>query len=155
MGSSAYKDRELPVEVKKRIDQAIELGMTIIVGEAFGAGRLYQDYLKTKGYRKVIVGHAIKLRYNVGNWKDMQYGKNLKERERKMIEDCDSAIVIWMNKSGVIAKDLELLKRLGKPTYLYECSTETDQVRAGELDPNRIYYPFYYMKEYLANEKRA
>jgi len=56
-----------------------------------------------------------------------------------MIEDCDSAIVILMNKSGVIAKDLELLKRLRKPTFLYECSSETDKVKAGELDPKRIY----------------
>ena len=148
MGSSAFKDRELPIEVKERIDEVIERGMTIIVGEASGANRLYQDYLKSKGYRNVIVGHAVRLRYNAGNWKDVKYGKDLKERERKMIEDCNSAIVIWMNKSGVIARDLELLKRLGKPTFIYECSSETDEVRAGELDPNRIYDPFYYMKRY-------
>jgi hypothetical protein len=148
MGSSVFKSEELPVEVKERIDKAIACEMTIIVGEAHGASRLYQDYLKAKGYRNVIVGHAIKLRYNAGGWRDVQYGKNLEERERKMIEDCDSAIVIWMNKSGVIAKDLELLKRLGKPTFLYECSSETDEVKAGELDPKRIYDPFHYMKEY-------
>jgi hypothetical protein len=154
MGSSAFKDRELPIEVKKKIDQAIESGITIIVGEAPGANRLYQDYLKRKGYRDVIVGHAIRLRYNAGNWKDLQYGKNLKERERKMIEDCDSAVIIWMNRSGVIAENLELLKRLGKSTYLYECSTETGEVRAGELDPNRTYDPFHYMKKYY-NKHRS
>jgi len=43
MGSSAFKDKELPVEVMKRIDKAIERGTTIIVGEAHGASRLYQD----------------------------------------------------------------------------------------------------------------
>jgi hypothetical protein len=79
MGSSAFKDRELPPEVKRKIDQAIERGATIIVGEAPGANRLYQDYLNSKGYRNIIVGHAIRLRYNAGNWKDVQYGKNLKE----------------------------------------------------------------------------
>jgi len=155
MGSSAFKAKELPEELKEKIDDAIERGMTIIVGEAHGASRLYQDYLKVKGYRNVIVGHAIRLRYNAGNWKDVQYGKNLKEREKKMIEDCDSAIVIWMNNSGVIAENLELLKRLGKPTYLYECSSETDQVTAGELDPNRTYDPFYYMKEYYKKQRKT
>ena len=154
MGSSAFKDRELPVEVKQRIDRAVERGMTIIVGEAQGANRLYQDYLKKKGYRNVIVGHAVRLRYNTGNWKDVKYGRNLKEREKKMIEDCDSAVVIWMNNSGVIANDLEILKRLGKPTFVYECSSETDEVRAGELDPNRIYDQFYYMKERYKTQKR-
>jgi hypothetical protein len=147
MGSSAFTEQELPVEVKERIDDAMERGMTIIVGEARGASRLYQDYLKANGYRKVVVGHAIRLRYNAGNWRDVQYGKNLMEREKRMIEDCDSAIVIWMNNSSVIAKDLERLKRLGKPTFLYECSSETDDVRAGELDPTRIYDQFYHMQE--------
>ncbi len=154
MGSSAFRDRELPVEVKARIDKAIERNMTIIVGEAPGANRLYQDYLKTKGYRNVVVGHAVRLRYNAGNWKDAQYGKNLKERERKMIGDCDSAIVIWMNNSSVIANNLEALKRLGKPTFLYQCSSETDEVRAGELDPNRVYDQFYYIKEHYRKQKR-
>ena len=80
--------------------------------------------------------------------KDTQYRKDLREREKNMIEDCDSAVVIWMNKSGVIAENLELLKRLGKPTFLYECSSETDEVSAGEIDPNRIYDSFYYPKEH-------
>ena len=53
-----------------------------------------------------------------------------------------------MNKSGVIANNLEILKRAGKPTFVYECSSEADEVRAGELDPNRIYDQFYYMKEH-------
>jgi hypothetical protein len=101
-----------------------------------------------------VVGHAIRLRYNAGNWKAVQYGKNLKEREREMIEDCDSAIVVWMNNSGVIAEDLEILKRLGKPTYLYECSSRTNEVKAGELDPNRIYDRFYCMKECRRKQKR-
>ena len=155
MGSSAFKAKELPTEVKERIDGAVKRGMTIIVGEAPGASRLYQDYLKTKGYRNVVVGHAVRLRYNAGNWKVVQYGKNLKERERNMIEDCDSAVIIWVNNSGVIAENLELLKGLGKPTYLYEYHSETDQATAGELDPHRTYDPFYYMKEYYRQQKVA
>ena len=154
MGSSAFKNRELPVDVTQRIDRAVECGMTIVVGEAPGANRLYQDYLKKKGYRNVIVGHAVRLRYNAGNWKDVKYGRDLKAREKKMIEDCDSAVVIWMNNSGVIANDLEILKRLGKPTFVYECSSETDEVRAGELDPNRIYDQFYYMKERYKKQRQ-
>jgi hypothetical protein len=153
MGSSAFNAKELPTEVKERIDEAVACKMTIIVGEAPGANRLYQDYLKFKGYRNVIVGHAARLRYNTGNWKDVQYGKDLKEREKKMIEDCDSAIIIWANNSGVIAENLELLKRLGKPTYLYEYSSKTSTAKAGEIDPKRTYDPYYYMKEYYRKQK--
>jgi len=153
MGSSAFRFKELPTEVKERMDEAIAQNTQIIVGEAPGASRLYQDYLKSKGYKNVIVGHAVRIRYNAGNWKTVQYGKNLKEREKRMIEDCDSAIIMWMNNSGVIAENLELLKRLGKPTFLYEYSSETNTEKAGELDPERIYDPFYYMKEYYRRKK--
>ena len=153
MGSSAFSARELPAEVKERMDEAVAYKMTIIVGEAAGASRLFQDYLKLKGYRDVIVGHAVRLRYNSGNWRDVQYGKDLKERERRMIEDCDSAIIIWVNNSSVIAENLELLKRLGKPTYLYEYSSETGTAKAGELDPERIYDPYYFMKEHYRKQK--
>jgi hypothetical protein len=72
-----------------------------------------------------------------------------------MIEDCDSAIIIWVNNSGVIAEDLELLKKLGKPTYLYEHNSETNISKAGELDPQRTYDQFYYMKEYYRRQKAA
>ncbi len=146
MGSKAFQDRELPEEVKRRIDVAIEQEVTIIVGEAKGASRLYQDHLESRHYRNVIVGHARSLRYNAGNWPDIKYGDNLQERERKMIEDCDAAIVIWTNKSSVIAGNLERLKWLDKPTFLYECSTFTEDVYAGPLDQNRIYQPYLYQK---------
>jgi len=154
MGSSAFKAKELPAEVKTMIDEAIARDMPIIVGEAFGACRLFQDYLASKGYRNVVVGHAVRLRYNAGNWKDFQYGKDLKERERRMIEDCDSAIIMWMNNSGVIAENLELLKRLGKPTFLYEYSSKTNTAKAGELDSKRNYDPYYFVKEHYKKLKQ-
>ncbi|MGQ9690567.1 MAG: hypothetical protein ACUVQY_04800 [Thermoproteota archaeon] len=60
MGSSAFKEKELPAEVRDRIDEAMADKLKIMVGEAPGARRLYQDYLKSKGYRNVVVGHAVK-----------------------------------------------------------------------------------------------
>jgi hypothetical protein len=153
MGSKAFRAKELPAEVAERIEECTVRNMTIIVGEALGASRLYQDFLQSKGYRNVIVGHAKSLRYNRGNWKTVQYGNDLKERERRMIEDCDSAIILWTDNSGVIAENLELLKRLGKPTFLYEHSTKTKIAKAGWLDPNRTYDPYYYMKEFYKRQK--
>jgi len=155
MGSKAFRAERLPTEVASKIDEAIARNMTILVGEALGACRLYQDYLQSKGYRNVIVGHAKSMRYNAGNWKTKQYGINLKEREKRMIEDCDSAIVIWTDNSGVIAENLELLKNLNKPTFLYEYSTRTNAAKAGWIDSRRIYDPYYHMKEYFRKKKHA
>jgi hypothetical protein len=154
MGSKAFRADKLPAEVVEKIDEAIARNMTILVGEAPGACMFYQDYLESKGYRKVVVGHAKSMRYNAGNWKTAKYGNDLKEREKGMIEDCDSAIIIWTNNSGVIAQNLELLKNLGKPAFLYEHSTGTNTPEVGWLDPKRIYDPYYHMKGYLRKKKQ-
>jgi len=154
MGSKAFKTEELPNEVVERIDEALAQNVTVIVGEAQGACRLFQDYLQSKGYTNVIVGHAKSMRYNAGNWQTRQYGIDLKERERRMIEDCDSAIIIWTDSSGVIAENLELLKKLDKPTFLYEHSTKTNAAKAGWLDPNRTYDPYHHIKEYYRKQKQ-
>jgi hypothetical protein len=153
MGSSAYQAQELHPRVRERLGNAIDLGMTIIVGEAKGASRAFQDYLASSGYRNVVVGHARSIRYNAGGWETRKYGDDLKEREKQMIEDCDTAIIIWVNRSNVIAENLEKLKRQGKPTLLHEVDTERGTERVGNLDPNRIYSRFYASARYRRNMK--
>ena len=68
MGSSGYKVEKLPMAIRERLDAALELDMDIIVGDAHGSCRLFQDYLHSKGYMKVTVGHARSIRYNAGGW---------------------------------------------------------------------------------------
>jgi len=154
MGSSAYKAKELPAEIKARVDNAINRTMTIIVAEAHGACRAFQNYLHGTGYRNVVVGHAKSMRYNAGDWPTKQYGLTLKEREKGMVEACDEAAVIWVNRSSVIASNLECLKRLGKPTFLYEYSTKTGKLKFGMLDPQRVYDPHYYKAAYYRTRRR-
>ncbi len=155
MGSKAFGDQKLPAEVKARLDTALAKNMTIIVGEAPGANRAFQDYLQSKGYTKVIVGHARSIRYNAGNWPTVQYGTNVSEREEGMITACDEALIIWVNHSGVIAHNLERLKLAGKPTFLYEYSTTTHTATSGPLDPTRIYDPNYYKYKYFRKRNQA
>jgi hypothetical protein len=147
MGSKAFREAELPAEVVEKLDEGMARKMTVIVGEAPGANRLFQDYLQSKEYKKVIVGHAKSMRYNAGDWKTVQYGQKVSERERHMIEDCDSALVVWADRSSVIAENLELLKRCEKPTFLYEFSNKTGKSKSGWLDPERVYDPFFDWKE--------
>lgn len=153
MGSKAFRAKKLPTRLARKIDEAIARKMKIIVGEVPGACRLYQDYLKRKHYTNVIVGHAKSIRYNIGEWKTKQYGKSVTEREKNMIEECDSAIIVWQDNSGVIAENLEMLKRMGKPTFLYEYYTKTGFKKVDWLDPERIYDPYYNWKEYMRKKK--
>jgi hypothetical protein len=155
MGSKAFRSKKLPVSLTKKIDEALARRMSIIVGEVPGACRLFQDYLRRKKCKNVVVGHAKSLRYNAGNWKAKQYGKSVTEREKNMIEKCDSAIIIWQDSSGVIAENLEILKRKGKPTFLYEYYAKARKGRAGWLDPKRVYDPYYNWKEYMRKKRKA
>lgn len=143
MGSKFYNAKKLPTALEKKIDEAIKRKMLIIVGEAPGSCWLFQDYLKSKDYKKVIVGHAKSIRYNAGNWETKQYGFSVIEREQNMIDECDSAIIIWTDKSGVIAENLELLKRLEKPTFIYEYYTKAKTGKADWLDPNRVFDAYF------------
>lgn len=154
MGSKAYRARKLPTAVMKKIDEALARKMSIIVGEVPGACRLFQDYLKRKNCSSVVVGHAKSIRYNAGEWKTKQYGKSVSEREKNMIKACDSAIIMWQDNSGVIAENLEILKRSEKPTFIYEYYTKTRRGKAGWLDPQRTYDPYYNWKEYMRKSVR-
>jgi hypothetical protein len=139
MGSSAYKGEMLPSEVAEVLDGALDRGVTVVVGEARGSCRAFQDHLAARGYGDVVVGHAKSIRYNAGGWPTHMYGDDVKSRKRGMIDDCDSAVIIWVDGSGVIAKNLETLKRQGKPTYVYELSTKGGESSFGPLDPGRSY----------------
>lgn len=140
MGSSSYDFKGLPLEIKEIINEAISLNHLIIVGEAHGASRAFQNYLKNINYSNVIVGHARKVRYNAGNWVEKKFGDTLQEREKNMIKFCDYTIIIWVNNSSVIAQNLNFLKKTGKPTFLYECSTKNSFKKFGTLDPYRDYF---------------
>jgi hypothetical protein len=153
MGSKAFNSGKLPVQIRNKIDQAIERKMTIIVGEAPGANRVFQDYLASCNYREVIVGHARSMRYNAGKWVTRKYGEKLRERENNMILACDSAIIIWSDKSSVIAENLEILKNLGKPVFIYEYSNITNTGKAGWLDPEKIFDPYFGWKERMRKKK--
>ncbi|MFX0030513.1 MAG: hypothetical protein ACFE8B_14980 [Candidatus Hermodarchaeota archaeon] len=154
MGSGAYHAKHLPSEVKERLDDAMEKGVSIIVAEAGGSCRVFQNYLASKDYKDVVVGRARSLRYNAGGWRDVKYGNNLKERERNMIEDCDFAIVIWVNHSGTIKENLKYLKKCDKPTFLYEYDTSRGTEYAGMVEPNRNFNLFYpYLKRFKQQEK--
>jgi len=154
MGSKAFRHARLPSIITSLLDKAIARSMKIVVGEAPGANRLFQDYLASKMYNKVIVGHAKSIRYNAGNWKTRQYGEKVSEREKNMIADCDSAIIIWADHSGVIAENLEILKRAGKPTYIYEYSNKKGKGSAGWIDSQRVYDPYYQWKEHMRELKQ-
>ncbi len=149
MGSKAFNAPHLPDEITQRLNTAMKQHLQILVGEAPGANHAFQDFLSAHNYRNVTVGHARSIRYNAGNWETQQYGDNVREREKNMIAICDVAIIIWVNRSSVIATNLERLKEQNKPTFLYEVDQSTGETQAGMIDPKRIYDPNYQRYKYF------
>lgn len=67
----------------------------------------------------------------------------MEERERKVIEDRDFAVIIWVDYSIVIAQNFDLLKNLGKSTHVHECSASDNRSRFGEIDSTRVYSVYH------------
>lgn len=129
MGSSAYGEELPPKEFMEIVDEAAARGDQIIVGEAHGACRAFQRYLHRIGYTNVVVGHAKTIRFNLGGWQTRKFGESVPERESALIRECDYALIVWVDSSSVIAKNIDYLRRLRKPTFIYEASRRPGKSR--------------------------
>ena len=130
MASSAFRGKALPEEIAEVLDEAMAREMHILVGEARGC-RCYQDCLSHAQYLLVTVGFMRKVRYDVGDWPTEVFGSVLDGKELRMIEECDSTLIIWVNNSGVIGRNIISSKKKLKPIFLYECWTTRSTIRSG------------------------
>lgn len=114
--------------VKSRIDNLISNDYLILVGDANGADKAVQNYLKENHYQNVIVycsGNTC--RNNLGHWKseNVPVDRSLKGRafytvkDKKMAEDADYGLMIWDGKSpGTLNNVVELLRN-NKKSLIY------------------------------------
>ena len=128
LGGSRYLSR-LNRDVMRRLDNIVNKGLMVIVGDANGADRAIQSYLASKKYERVevfcIVGGC---RNNVGNWptreievapasrRDFAY---YSAKDRAMGEEADCALMLWDGKSrGTLANIRDLVGQ-AKPVVVY------------------------------------
>ncbi|MCA9410429.1 MAG: hypothetical protein KC931_01230 [Candidatus Omnitrophica bacterium] len=121
-------------EVRARLDEMLETGATIVVGDAPGADKAFQAHLADKDCTDVVVYcSGTHSRNNVGDWerKMVMVGPGLKGREfysvkdRAMARDADRGLVLWDGKSlGSLQNAIELLDQ-GKPVTVYLAPAET------------------------------
>jgi hypothetical protein len=110
----------LNAEIRTRLDNIIEKGYAVLVGDANGADKAVQKYLFEKGYAQVSVFcMEQECRNNIGNWetrriqsikgkKDFSY-YSLKDAE--MAKEADYGFMLWDGKSnGTLNNMLNLLK---------------------------------------------
>jgi len=122
--------------IRARLDNIVDRGLCVVIGDANGSDRAVQAYLAERGHRDVVVyctGNAC--RNNVGGWhmKMMEASGErgfdyyaLKDAEMARTADC--GFMIWDGKSRGTLLNAQRLLGAGKPVVVYfspdrECIT--------------------------------
>ena len=110
--------RKLPASVAARVNNIVEGGFTVLIGDAGGADTCVQKYLVEKGYANVIVYCTGVCRNNAGGWKSIVVLANAGERgfdfyalkDQEMASEADYGLMVWDGKSkGTLNNVLNLL----------------------------------------------
>jgi hypothetical protein len=113
--------KKINTEVLERINNVIELGYQVLVGDADGVDTSIQNYLLEKKAKSVLVYcTGDQPRNNIGKWPvnriQTKYSPGTRAyftaKDLEMAEDCDYGLMIWDTKStGTLSNGIELLKR--------------------------------------------
>lgn len=108
-------------DIRSRVQKIIENNFLVIIGDANGADKALQKFLKDSGYKNVVVfcaGEAC--RNNIGTWDvhKVFVDASLKgrdfytQKDKEMAARADYGLILWDGKSaGSINNVFELLKR--------------------------------------------
>jgi hypothetical protein len=115
-------------ELSHRLDNIIQGGLRVLVGDANGFDRAAQAYLTEQGYRAVVVYcTAGECRNNVGDWP--KHAVEYQGRDRglvfytakddAMLRDADYGLFAWDGKSKGTLRNIRKMAEMGKPSAVY------------------------------------
>lgn len=114
--------------IKSKLDDFIDRGLWIFVGDANGADRALQQHLADRRYDRVVVyAVAGSLRNNVGDWKvclvDPPRGARGFElysvKDKQMAKDASYGLMLWDGKSRGTLENIRNLLAQGKPVAVH------------------------------------
>ena len=147
IGGSRHVSR-LPPEVKKRLDNVVESGHQVFVGDANGADKAVQKHFLDKRYDKVVVFCSGDTpRNNLGTWRtrSVDAPKSAKgfhfyaAKDREMAREADFGLMIWDGKSPGTLLNVMRLVTAGKIAVLFNVP-EKDVVNVKTLDAWRSFF---------------
>ncbi|QPF92311.1 hypothetical protein [Bradyrhizobium commune] len=126
--SGSRKISRIGNEVRSRLENMVQKGLTIVTGDANGADRAMQSYLHELGYSDVtvyFVGDAP--RNNVGNWPirnvivdaKLQGRDFYAQKDREMARVADLGFVLWDGKSSGSVQNMLWLVAQKKTVVVY------------------------------------
>lgn len=118
----------LNAPIRERLDNIMEKGFPIIIGDANGADKAVQQYLHSKDYQNVEVFCSEGIcRNNIGNWQTRNIPAGTRNRDaqfysakdRVMAQEATVGLMMWDGKSvGTLLNVFRLLS-LKKKTVMY------------------------------------
>jgi hypothetical protein len=126
--AGSRKLSRLSSDLRSRLDNIIEKGLSVVVGDANGADKAVQSYLAGKHYPNVTVFCAARgCRNNVGSWPTRNVAAAPGARgfdyyaakDREMAGQADYGLMLWDGQSrGTLTNIVDLVRR-GKPVAVY------------------------------------
>ena len=125
----------LPVEAKTRIDNVVDKGLAIMVGDANGADKAVQEHLAEAKYDKVTVYcSGGTSRNNVGQWATCNVSAGEREKsfqfyaakDRAMAQQAEFGLMIWDGKSPGTVLNILRLVRASKKAVLVSVTEKSE-----------------------------
>lgn len=127
IGGSRHVSR-LNAQVRKRLDNIMEKGFPVLIGDANGADKAVQQYLHSKHYQHVEVFCSEGIcRNNIGNWEVRSVSAETRERnvqfysakDRVMAQEATVGLMMWDGKSAGTLLNVFRLLSLRKKVVIY------------------------------------
>jgi hypothetical protein len=123
----------LNTKAAQTMDNLVEKGLTVLIGDANGADKAVQDYLASKRYENVVVYcMQSRCRNNLGNWETKYIETSIKNntfqyysiKDIEMARESDCGFMIWDSKSKGTLNNIINLAKEQKPVYVYFSPTK-------------------------------
>lgn len=119
-GSRSLK--HLDVKVTNRLDNIISKGLSVIVGDCYGAELLIQHYFHGKGYRDVTVFYVGTIRNNYGNFPTVKVSDSniYAMKDSDMTKKVDFGFIIYDGTSPGSTANIKRLREMKKSVVVYD-----------------------------------
>lgn len=113
--------------IRDKLDDLIQKGCTIFIGDANGADRMAQQHFAERGYRNVVVYCMDDCRNNVGNWQVRPVPHSSSKRgfsyfakkDLAMAREARCGVMFWDGKSKGTLNNIHNLLHDGKKVLVY------------------------------------
>ena len=133
---------KLNVPLRARLDDLMQRGNIILIGDANGADKAVQKYLAMRNYRNVVVFCVEECRNNIGAWptrsvkppndrRDFSY---YAAKDFIMAQEAQCGVMLWDAKSKGTLQNILNLIEAGKRTLVYFAPKKDFHVIATEQD---------------------